>query len=830
MLTTLEVTPPSTDVSRAKPSELKYVYRLDEPGAEDAAITGGKASSAAKLAQGGIPIPPAFAISRYVCDEFFESNGLLGRFTGQYKTIDTHNKHLVALRSERMMGWISSCQLSQSAQDAIDRAHAQVIGAHTEAAYRSSALGEDGVKAAFAGQYDSVLFVERKQAAEATRKVIASLHGERVIGYRAKRRMEQANASMPILVMKMVRSKMAGVMLTAHKVTGNKDQIYIEVVWGQGEGAVNGKITPDVYILDKHSGALVEHHVAKQEWKYDRVVRPDGSIVVDRVDILEERDQNRRKLTDGHLRILWHYAREIEDLYGGLPMDTEFAFEEATEDQRHAGLDNVVDGDIYYCTQARPITNLGGVSKSVNKTLSTFVRGIPGSPGAVAGVAQVIKRPEDLPLFVPGNILVMPETDIRAEPQMAMAKAVVTDVGGGASHAALTCAELGIPCVCGTGDATLAMESGKTYTVDGTLGLVFEGEVQAVLEAYAEEARMLEIKARGLKTLVEIAVNIGNPRLAPSVAQLYADAVGLARGEFILTNKIKIHPRWFIEHDNEEMFITALTRGFGEICSAFGSRPVLGRVLDPRVDEFKGLQLGQEYLPHNFNPAIGTHGAREAIYNRPQFLMEMKAYAELAKRHKNFGIMGAFYSFPYELEEVAWAAEEAGLDFKDPNFTAAMMWETAANGIAPRDFLDVAAECGYSYLSIGGNDATQGVLEVDRMQTEIQGSFSQSHPIMLGYHSTAILLGHEYGMKVGFCGDGINKDEVLFRHLIEKGIDSVSPSPPMVHKLRVDAAQIEAELVGATLEEYQEHFYELAPKLAKKQGKEMPKRLLHTNH
>lgn len=826
-MTSIVADPPAL---QARTAGLKYVYRLDEPEAADPAITGGKASSAARLLRGGIPVPAAFAISRRLCDELFVDHNLIPFFSELYATLDPHNRALVAARSLRMMDAVKGAQIREEALVEIDAAHAAIFGEDGEAAYRSTNTDEDGADAAYAGQFDTELFVNRPRAKKAIKSVIASLHGARVVEYRAERDMDHVHAAMPILVMQMVRSKVAGVMLTANKVTGNTNEIYIEVVAAQGESAVDGSTTPDVVILDKQTGKVISYRFAKkQKWMNDRGVDNQGNSVLVRT-LVPKAIRRKRKLTEDHLQMLWHWALKIEELGEGKPRDTEFAFAEASEADIARNLGNIVGDDAYWCLQDRPITKMGEKATDVKATKPKIVEGIPGSPGAVSGVAQVIKRMSDLHLFKEGGILVMPETDIEAEPQMAMSIGIVTDTGGGASHAALTAAELGVPCAVGTRNATKVMKSGRTYTLDGTSGIVLDGEDLAIILAYNEERQRNDAKARSLMTLVEIAVNIGNPKLADEIAKLYADAVGLGRAEFILTNFIKIHPEWFIKHGTEDNFISMLVNAFAIICAAFGRRSVLARMLDPRVDEFKGLELGSEYLPYNPNPAIGSHGAGMAIINREVFEMEMRAYVELAKRYPNFGFMSAFHRFPYEAEEIAYIAAKLGLDFKNPNFTAAMMWETAANGIDPDAFLKPAARVGYTYISIGGNDATQGVLEVDRGLSMIQGMYSQAHPTMLKFHGDAIAAGHRYGMKVGFCGDGINKEPKLFRHLIRSGIDSVSPSPGMVNKLRIQAAELEAEMLGVDLEEYQARFPELSRKLAEQLGKKYPSRLVAATH
>jgi phosphohistidine swiveling domain-containing protein len=55
---------------------------------------------------------------------------------------------------------------------------------------------------------------------------------------------------------------------------------------------------------------------------------------------------------------------------------------------------------------------------------------------------------------------------------MFLAGALVVDVGGPMSHAAIVARELGVPCVVNTGDGTRRIRSGERIRVDGTTGLV----------------------------------------------------------------------------------------------------------------------------------------------------------------------------------------------------------------------------------------------------------------------------------------------------------------------------------------------------------------------
>jgi len=75
-------------------------------------------------------------------------------------------------------------------------------------------------------------------------------------------------------------------------------------------------------------------------------------------------------------------------------------------------------------------------------------------------------------LIEPGDVLVANITDTGWTPLFAFAAAVVTDVGGLLSHPTVVAREYGIPCVVGTGDATLRLHDGQIVEVDGTAGVV----------------------------------------------------------------------------------------------------------------------------------------------------------------------------------------------------------------------------------------------------------------------------------------------------------------------------------------------------------------------
>ncbi len=98
--------------------------------------------------------------------------------------------------------------------------------------------------------------------------------------------------------------------------------------------------------------------------------------------------------------------------------------------------------------------------------------GFAGSPGRVEGLARVVMSASELSIIQPDEILVCPITAPSWSPVFNKIKAVVTDVGGMMSHAAIVCREYNLPAVVGTAEATLRIKTGQYIRVDGHGGTV----------------------------------------------------------------------------------------------------------------------------------------------------------------------------------------------------------------------------------------------------------------------------------------------------------------------------------------------------------------------
>lgn len=117
--------------------------------------------------------------------------------------------------------------------------------------------------------------------------------------------------------------------------------------------------------------------------------------------------------------------------------------------------------------EAIPLQNPAVTSEPVGRE----VTGIGVSSGTVEGVARIVHDP-DFADVQPDEVLVTTTTDPSWSSIMFISSAIVVDIGGALSHAAVVARELGVPCVVNTRDGTSVIKTGDRVQVDGRNGTV----------------------------------------------------------------------------------------------------------------------------------------------------------------------------------------------------------------------------------------------------------------------------------------------------------------------------------------------------------------------
>ena len=133
------------------------------------------------------------------------------------------------------------------------------------------------------------------------------------------------------------------------------------------------------------------------------------------------------------------------------------------------------DFGIWFCDYNRI---LGTLYSDYNQPLANesdrdhqnILTGQSGSHGKVKGKVKIINNPNDE--FNDGDILVCSMTTPDFIPIMNRSSAIITDLGGILSHAAIIARELKKPCIVGTKTATISLKDGMEIEIDADTGSI----------------------------------------------------------------------------------------------------------------------------------------------------------------------------------------------------------------------------------------------------------------------------------------------------------------------------------------------------------------------
>ncbi len=84
----------------------------------------------------------------------------------------------------------------------------------------------------------------------------------------------------------------------------------------------------------------------------------------------------------------------------------------------------------------------------------------------------MVTGPADFARVRPGDVLVCRTTDPAWTPLFGVAAAIVTEIGGMLSHAAIVAREQGLPAVLAVPNATTALHDGAPVEVNGSTGRI----------------------------------------------------------------------------------------------------------------------------------------------------------------------------------------------------------------------------------------------------------------------------------------------------------------------------------------------------------------------
>jgi len=452
--------PPGATTAGDRPTPPDVLW-LDEVILADAPAVGGKGANLGDLLRAGFAVPGGFVVTSAAYLRAADVAGVRAELRTVLGEVDVDDAAAFEASCARLADLAGTVELPAELADAILGAYRE-LGPDARVAVRSSATSEDAGDTSFAGMHTSYTWVTGADDLLArVQECWASLYGPRVVAYRARQRPGE-EPTIAVVVQRMVDAGRAGVAFTADPSTGDRSTILVEAVFGLGEAIVSGEVEPDTHRVDGATLHVRSSRLGDKEFEYCRDLA--GGVV--RHDMPVER-RTAPVLSHEEVVDVAALARRVGD-HHGRPMDIEWAFD-------HGGL---------RLLQARPLTTLHaeGAAAPADATPpatapagEVLLRGLGAAPGVAAGPVRVLRSPDEGSHLVRGEVLVASMTNPDWGPTMQRAAAIVTDSGGMTCHAAIVAAELGVPCVVATHDATRTLTNGDVVTVDGATGLVVAG-------------------------------------------------------------------------------------------------------------------------------------------------------------------------------------------------------------------------------------------------------------------------------------------------------------------------------------------------------------------
>ena len=785
---TAVVAPPAP--SPAAPAET-LVVDLVEVNRANVPLVGGKGANLGEMLRAELPVPPGFVLTVAAYERMRETTGVGPRIDALLRTVNVEDTAALQRVSAQLRETILAVPLPNDLETALGHAYARLAESTPGVgdplvAVRSSATCEDTAEYSFAGMFESVLGVRGREAlADAIRRCWASTFGARVLYYRIARGMP-AEMPVAVVVQRMIASRKSGVMFTADPATGESDHVVIEAAWGLGEVVVGGQVTPDHYVVDKRSGAVVDRKIAEKSFLLESI--PEGGVR--RIELEHDPRERDTVLDDAELTVLVRLALTSEQHYGA-PQDMEFA----------------IDADGVFVTQTRPITTLPPKTASADASAADealppapaatpiashepILRGLGASPGAASGRVRVLEKTSDSAQLQPGEVLVAPMTTPDWVPIMRRAAAIVTDAGGMTSHAAIVSRELGIPCVVGTRTATRALRDGMLVTVNGKEGTVLAGAVH-VPAAAPRTARVAAGGAAAPVTATRIYVNLAEPDRADEIAQRDVDGVGLLRAEFMMLSALRgMHPRELVARGQAEEFVRRMAESLATFAAAFDPRPVIYRAMDFRTNEFRALEGGAAHEPEEANPMIGYRGCFRYTREPDLFALELRALAEARRSHHNLHLMLPFVRTGWEMRRCRALIDASPLA-DSPDLQLWVMAEVPS----VVSWLDEYVRLGVTGVSIGSNDLTQLVLGVDRDNELLAPYYDERDRAVLDAIHAIIERAHTLGVTASICGQAPSVHPEFAAQLVAWGIDSISVNADAIERTRRNVAAAEQRML-----------------------------------
>jgi rifampicin phosphotransferase len=315
------------------------VVDFDHELASKHSLVGGKGANLGKLSQAGFRVPPGFTVTVNAYGSFLQSTGLEDTIAACVANLPEGDADQLEEQTAALRAMIVETPMPESVAAAVTSAYRE-LGDDPYVAVRSSGTAEDLADASFAGLHDTILGVKGiDEVLTAVKACWASMWSARATSYRKTKGFEHGEASIAVVVQRLVDSDTAGVLFTGNPMTASTEEYVVNASWGLGESVVSGVITPDQFVIRAKDFGPRERTPGAKALK---ILRDPQTGQGTRIEQIPADEQLQLCLSDDQLAELGTLGRDVTRYYDYIPQDIEWAF---------------CDGTLYLL-QSRPITGV----------------------------------------------------------------------------------------------------------------------------------------------------------------------------------------------------------------------------------------------------------------------------------------------------------------------------------------------------------------------------------------------------------------------------------------------------------------------------------------
>ncbi len=446
--------------------ETPYILPLAALNRELAPAVGSKMANLGEIGNRiGLPVPQGFAITAMAYKRFLEEAQLSGELEAMLSRASVHDLESLEAISLEIQELILRAPLPSDLEEALKQA---VQGLPSPwLAVRSSAVGEDS-EFSFAGQFATLLNVAAAGLPEHYKRIIASKFTSRAIFYWKYQHFSASELPMAVGVLAMVPARASGVMFSQDPQAPEADRVLITSVWGLGPYAVDGAISPDLYVVSRKEGhPIKERRVTEKPAAL--VCQPGGGVAAE---ALPPKQGSSPSLTDLQARTLAETALILENHFGG-PQDIEWALGEA------GNLVILQSRPLRVSTSRFAAALRERPAEPATPPLLSF--GVRAVGGAAAGRVHLFLHDGEVADIPPGAVVVARQPSARLVLAMDRIAAIITEVGSPTDHMTIVAREFRIPTLVDVGSATRVLRPGQIVTVDADAARVYPGIVTELL-------------------------------------------------------------------------------------------------------------------------------------------------------------------------------------------------------------------------------------------------------------------------------------------------------------------------------------------------------------